>query len=73
MAAILWRGREFDVRSRRIDGKDSGVTDADAVSLGELIKAGIFTCLETLWLVSDRVFDFILSVKLRCGVCVQVF
>jgi hypothetical protein len=58
MAAILWRGREFDARSSRIDCKDSGVTDADAVSLGELIKAGRFTCLETLWLVSDRFFDF---------------
>ena len=69
MAAILWRGREFDARSRKIDGKDSGVSDADAVSLGELIKEGLFTCLETLWLVSD----FTLSVKLLCGVCVQVF
>jgi hypothetical protein len=71
MAAILWREREFDARCRMIDATQSGITDEDAVSLGEIMKAGDLMCLETLWLVSLSVLKLCRLRNMLRGSCVQ--
>ncbi len=53
MATICWRGREFKANCQRLDARASGVCDEDVVLLGELLAAGEFGSLETLWLVSS--------------------